>query len=349
MKPRRSGLPAVFAMFPVSILSLSMVSAIHAQSGDLPVVVFLGDSITEAGAAPGGYVSLLDQELNRMGPGSLVEGVAGPARYRIVGAGISGHRVPDLQERLDRDVLVHKPRLVVIYIGINDVWHSLGGGGTSPENYRKGLLDVVGRIRATGSDVLLCTPSVIGEKASGSNQLDQKLDEYSAISRDVAKETGVHLFDLRAAFVRELAIRNPDNAESGVLTSDGVHLNEAGNQFVANAMQPEITSILASNAIRHVVLFSYKATATTAEINAVSEAFAGLADKIDTVKQFESGSNISVEGLADGFTHAYVLTFADLAGRDAYLVHPAHQEFVALARPIIEKVIVVDYRAGEGK
>jgi lysophospholipase L1-like esterase len=326
-------------------MSLLMISAIQAQPADLPVVVFLGDSITEAGAGPGGYVSLLDQALNGNGPGSLADGVAEAAKYRIVGAGISGHRVPDLQARLDRDVLVHKPRLVVIYIGINDVWHSQSGRGTSVDDYRAGLLDIIGRIRGTGSDVLLCTPSVIGEKASGSNTLDKMLDEYSAISREVAKEAGVHLFDLRAAFVRELVIRNPQDEAANILTTDGVHLNDAGNQFVADCMQPEIASILEGNTIRHVVLFAYKPTATVAEINKVSAAFAALADRIDTVKRFESGTNVSTEGLDDGLTHCYVLTFADIAGRDAYLVHPAHQEFVALAQPVIGKVIVADYRA----
>ncbi len=345
----RSELSFVCSLLSCSILSLLMVSAINAQQSDLPAVVFLGDSITEAGAGPAGYVSLLDQALNGNGPGRLADGVAGALKYRIVGAGISGHRVPDLQARLDRDVLVHKPRLVVIYIGINDVWHSQSGEGTSPDDYRNGLLDIVGRIRAAGNDVLLCTPSVIGEKASGSNELDKMLDEYSAISREVAKEAGVHLFDLRAAFVRELAIRNAKNEAANILTTDGVHLNDAGNQFVADCLQPEIASILEGNAIRHVVLFAYKPTATVAEINAVSKAFAGLADRIDTVKRFECGTNVSVEGLADGLTHCYVLTFANIAGRDTYLTHPAHQEFVALAGPVIDKVIVVDYRAADAQ
>src|SRR6187402_3139979 len=77
-------------------------------------IVFLGDSITQGGAGPNGYVTLIRKALTDKHPDLGVE---------VIGAGISGNKVPDLQKRLDRDVLAKKPTLVVIYIGINDVWH----------------------------------------------------------------------------------------------------------------------------------------------------------------------------------------------------------------------------------
>jgi lysophospholipase L1-like esterase len=87
-----------------------------------------------------------------------------------------------------------------------------------------------------GARVVLCTPSVIGEKADGSNKLDAKLDEYSDISRKVAKEQNVALCDLRKAFLDHLKANNKDNKEKGILTGDRVHLNEAGNKLVAETM-----------------------------------------------------------------------------------------------------------------
>ena len=42
--------------------------------------------------------------------------------------------------------------------------------------------------------------------------------------------------DLRSAFITYLKTHNPDNKDRNILTSDGVHLNEAGNKFVAEQM-----------------------------------------------------------------------------------------------------------------
>ena len=84
--------------------------------------------------------------------------------------------------------------------------------------------------------MVLCTPTVIGEKKSGTNTLDAKLDEFAAISRKVAKETGVPLCDLRKAFADHLARHNADDKDRGILTTDRVHLNEAGNKLVAETV-----------------------------------------------------------------------------------------------------------------
>jgi lysophospholipase L1-like esterase len=77
---------------------------------------------------------------------------------------------------------------------------------------------------------------VIGEKQDGANPLDAKLDQYADLSRQVAAETNVPVCDLRKAFVEYLKANNPKNADRGLLTGDGVHLNEAGNRFVAETM-----------------------------------------------------------------------------------------------------------------
>ncbi len=63
-------------------------------------IAFLGDSITQGGAGPGGYCRLIDEAIAKAHPDLGV---------KIIYAGISGHRVPDLQKRLDRDVLSKKP------------------------------------------------------------------------------------------------------------------------------------------------------------------------------------------------------------------------------------------------
>jgi lysophospholipase L1-like esterase len=204
------------------------------------VIAFFGDSITQGGARPGGYCRIVAEAIEAKRPELDVE---------IVYAGISGHKVPNLQERLDRDVLAKKPTIVLIYIGINDVWHSQNGRGTSKEDFDSGLRDLIKRITATGAKVVLCTPSTIGEKTDGSNDLDAMLEEYSTISRKVAADTKTHLCDLRQAFLAHLKEHNPQNVARGILTGDGVHLNAAGNQFVAAQAAQAIAAALRGDAV----------------------------------------------------------------------------------------------------
>ena len=189
-------------------------------------IVFFGDSITEMGEQPNGYVTLLRDTLVKQYPG-----------INIIGAGIGGNKVPQLQDRLDRDVLSKKATIVVIYIGINDVWHfEKHGTGTPKDKYESGLRDLISRIQKSGARVILCTPSVIGERRHGDNKFDAMLDEYSGISRRVTKEFGAKICDLRNAFIRYLAEHNPDNNDEGVLTRDSVHLNNAGNRLVTETI-----------------------------------------------------------------------------------------------------------------
>ena len=192
-------------------------------------VVFFGDSITQAAVKPDGYLDVLKKELDKNGRGG---------DYEIVGAGISGNKVPDLQARLERDVLSRNPDVVFIYIGINDVWHYAqpNNSGTPKAKFESGLTDIISQLKAKNIRVVLCTPSVIGEAAAGTNPQDKMLDEYAAASREVAQATGAALCDLRAAFQRYLGKHNKDNLDKNVLTTDGVHLNNAGNQLVAREM-----------------------------------------------------------------------------------------------------------------
>jgi len=198
-------------------------------------IAFLGDSITAAGARPSGYCRLIANAIAEKHPDLGVE---------IVYAGISGHKVPNLQERLDRDVLSKKPTVVFIYIGINDVWHSIRGQGTPKDKYEAGLRELIARIEKAGATVVLATPSVIGEKTDGSNPLDPMLEQYAAISRRVAKDTGTTLCDLHVAFLDYLKQHNPENKAKGVLTGDGVHLNPEGNRFVAEQAAAAIAAAL---------------------------------------------------------------------------------------------------------
>jgi lysophospholipase L1-like esterase len=223
--------PAAPAAPPLAPASVASAPQETPTSPPAERIVFLGDSLTYRGAAPGGFVALLGSDLHSAAP---------PSGVATIDAGVPGDRVPDLQARLDRDVLAQNPTLVVVAIGVNDAW-GLGRGdptiyGTDPAVYAAGLRDVVGRIQATGARVVLCTPAVVGERPDGGNSFDARMDLFAAISRQVAHDTGATLVDLRQAFLNYEQAHNPNNLSSGVLTVDGVHLNAAGNQLMAEQL-----------------------------------------------------------------------------------------------------------------
>jgi hypothetical protein len=95
--------------------------------------------------------------------------------------------------------------------------------------------------------------------------------------------------------------------------------------------------------LRHAVFFAFKETATENDIKGVVAAFAELPSKIESIIDFQWGTNNSPEEHDDGFTHCFLLTFKDEAGRAEYLPHPAHKAFGDVLRPHNDKVFVIDY------
>ncbi len=96
--------------------------------------------------------------------------------------------------------------------------------------------------------------------------------------------------------------------------------------------------------LRHAVFFSFNEDSTEENIAGVTTAFAALPSKIDSIVDFQWGTNNSPENLNDGFTHGFLLTFKDESGREVYLPHPAHTgEFADTLRPHLKDVFVIDY------
>ena len=158
-------------------------------------------------------------------------------QYELMGAGVSGNKVYDLYLRMEEDVLAKAPDMVVIYIGVNDVWHKLSSGtGTDADKFEKFYQAIIYKLKAKNISVVVCTPAAIGEKTDFSNTLDGDLNEYSKIIRNIAQKNSLPVVDLRKAFLDYDLKNNPDNKSNGILTSDGVHLNASGNQFVADEM-----------------------------------------------------------------------------------------------------------------
>lgn len=88
----------------------------------------------------------------------------------------------------------------------------------------------------------------------------------------------------------------------------------------------------------HIVFFLLKEPAEAPEFE---ERLLALRDQVPSLAEIEVGVDDAPEGRS---AHLSLLTrFADADGLEAYRVHPAHQAFLAWARPRIEKTYKVDY------
>ena len=214
-------------------------------------VVFLGDSITEAGiydkevGVPSGdtliypkytgFITLLKKDIED--------------DIELIGKGVSGNKVSNLLERYKKDVLSLNPDIVFIYIGINDVWHKYSfGTGTDIIFYENGLRKIIADIKNKGAKVILCTPTVIGENKGEFTLVNEfkdietmeimngDLDAYSDVIRKLSSELNTDLLDLREIFMNYISENNPNNESFGITTYDGVHLNDLGNKLIADEM-----------------------------------------------------------------------------------------------------------------
>jgi len=181
----------------VLVVGFIAFAPLHAQdekTPELPIssgqkIAFLGDSITQAGARPGGYCQLVIDGLKRQG----VE-VTG------VFAGISGHKSNQMLARLEKDVLSKNPDWMTLSCGVNDVWH--GARGVALEPYKTNITGIVDAAPAAGVKVMILTATMIKEDQAG--DLNQKLLPYNEFLRELAPAKGCLLADLNAEMQTEL-------------------------------------------------------------------------------------------------------------------------------------------------
>ena len=145
------------------LFSITAMADIAFKNGDK--VAFLGDSITYLGAVyPSGYCRLVEKALEWKG-----------IKCDMVYAGISGHKSNQMLERLDRDVLAHKPQWMFLSCGVNDVWH--GENGVPLPQYKENITKLVEKAQAAGVNVIILASTLIGEDLNGDN--NRKLNEYN--------------------------------------------------------------------------------------------------------------------------------------------------------------------------
>lgn len=186
------------------------------KAGEPVKVVCLGDSVTGVYYHTGGrraYPEMLELALKRLYP---------DAKVTVVNAGISGNSTRNGLSRLDREVLDHKPDLVTVMFGLNDIV------GVPVEEYRTNLKTIAERCRKQGAEVLFCTPNAIFD--DGGTRTTAKLVEYCGTMKEVGKELGVPVCDCYAAHV---SARERDAAAWRLMMSDAIHPNMDGHKLNA--------------------------------------------------------------------------------------------------------------------
>lgn len=186
-------------------------------------IIFFGDSLTRAGILPNGYIDCI-KKLDTTNSNDYIE------------SGVNGHKIYDLYFRLQNDVLDKNPNIVVIFIGVNDVWHKqLFKTGTAYHDFEKCYTKIVEQLNEKGIKTILCSPAVIGERKDF-NEMDFDLDDYTEVIERIAKKNKLPFINFRILFTDFILQNNPDNLFFGILTTDGVHLNDMGNKIVAQAL-----------------------------------------------------------------------------------------------------------------
>jgi lysophospholipase L1-like esterase len=171
-------------------------------------IVFVGDSITDGGTLP-----LLFRQ-------ALVD--AKKPVPICINAGVASDTAALMRKRLERDVLPHKPTLVLFSAGINDIFRKV-----TPEEYEAEITAVAERLKAARIPLVLLTPSILGGKHA---ETEKKLADYIAAQRRIALK-----YDCRIADVQEV-MKQYRTAGKDCLEADAVHLTFAGYQAMTRAV-----------------------------------------------------------------------------------------------------------------
>lgn len=188
------------------------------QLGQPVTVVCFGDSVTGLYYHTGGrrtYTNMVQIGLQRAYPNAPIT---------AINAGISGNTTVDALARIEADVLAHKPDLVTVMFGLNDMTR------VPLDEYRANLKNIFAQCRGIGAEVMLCTPNSVTDTES---RPTAKLLDYVAVVRELAAEEKTALADCYTAFEK---VRDLSAMDWKFLMSDEIHPNMAGHKRIAETI-----------------------------------------------------------------------------------------------------------------
>lgn len=210
-----------FAFIAASMLAITAFAAESVKVNDGDRIAFLGDSITQYGNGPVGYVNLVMKGLE----------VAGVTNAVKIPAGVSGHKSDNMRGRLQKDVLDKHPQWMTLSCGVNDVWH--GARGVPLDAYKTNISNILDRCAEAGVKVVVLTATMIGENPNNVN--NRRLAAYNDFLREEAAARSLPLADLNAD-MQALLKTYPPEVKGNKLTADGVHMAWDGNRMMARGV-----------------------------------------------------------------------------------------------------------------
>ena len=209
-----SEIPSLLLAIPLLFGAFSGKTEILVRTGE--TIAFLGDSITELGwNHPAGYVKLAISGL-----------AANGIQITAIPAGRSGQKSDEMLARLERDILSKRPDWLTLSCGVNDVWQ--GSNGVPLDRFQANIGTLIDRVQAAHIKVVLLTVTGIGEDLENLN--NKKVATYNVVLRSLARQKNCLLADVNADFLNKLS----SAATKGrILTTDGVHMNSAGDRVIS--------------------------------------------------------------------------------------------------------------------
>lgn len=189
-------------------------------------IVFFGDSITESGRnlldpndLGAGYVKIAAGKLRLLYPDTPIE---------FVNRGVGGDRTAELLARVQEDVVQENPDMVVLQVGINDVWCRFSlGEVVTPEQFRSNYEGIVKAVKSTGAKLFIIEPYVLN--MSDKQRFRPFLNKFLAVVREIAAKEADALIPVDEIFTGVTQDIDPSQ-----FSTDGVHPTHRGCRYIAD-------------------------------------------------------------------------------------------------------------------
>ena len=245
IKKFASSVALLIILFCFSFVFLSTTPLIAKE-----VIVAIGDSITQAdthwtvnghrNTIQGGWVTRLGNLLEKDFPGE----------YEVINKGINGDTAPGVLQRLDRNVILLQPDIIIIAIGTNDIFARLSADPSStPETYQTTMTRIFNKLQMDLPDMPIFAIGMtttlrkyahirFGDFLPQQDIVQDAFNDYNNILKRFTKEYKLSYVDLPSQWPEDVE-------ESWKLCADGIHPNNAGYNFMAEILYDTLRSTVA--------------------------------------------------------------------------------------------------------
>jgi len=157
-----------------------------------------------------------------------------PTKYECINRGISGNRVVDLYARIKIDVWNHKPDVLSILIGVNDVWHEISReNGVELDRWERVYRTMIEETleRLPNIKIMILEPFILEGSATDGEERWQKfleVKEYAKVAKKIAEDYNLTFVPLQDKFDQA-----KEKFGADYYTFDGVHPLAAGAKMIA--------------------------------------------------------------------------------------------------------------------